>query len=151
MADLDISGYITRDELSLADLDLNTDTYKIIRDMWGPGVVQMEKQRVASPYINGSFPVSQKKQQVEMPLGIRVTGTGYTDCLNKVNTLLRAFEQFEYELSITVEGTEFKYTSEAADYSFGDGGMFQTFHMMAYKQEVRFLIPRRPTPLEGPM
>jgi hypothetical protein len=150
MSDLTVTGYVTRTELSLSNLTINDDTYKIIRDMWGPGVVQYDRQKVSSPYVNGDFLTNRKKAQVEMPLGIRVTGTSKIDCWNKVGTLLRAFEQFSYELSLTIDGTTFTYTCEAADYSVGDGGMFQTFHMKAYKQEVRLLIPRRPTPTEGP-
>lgn len=150
MADLTISGSVTRTELSLPDLTLNTDTYKIMRDGWGPGVVSMRRQKVSSPYVHGDFATSLVKEQVEVPLGIRVTGSGYTDCWNKVGTLLRAFEQFKYTLAIVIEGTTFTYECEAADYSVGDGGMFQNFHFMAYKQEVKFLIPRRPNPTTGP-
>lgn len=150
MTDLDVSGYVTRTELGLGNLALNTDTYKIIRDSWGPGVVEFERHKASSPYINGDFLISRRKAQVEMPLGIRVTGSTPTDCLNKVGTLLRAFEQFRYQLSLTIEGTTFRYNCESADYSVGDGGFFQAFHIRAYKQEVRLVIPRRPTPIEGP-
>jgi hypothetical protein len=149
MPDLTISGTITRTELSLAALDLNTGGYKIIE--WGPGAVEHEKMTVASAYIDGSFLMNSKKMQVESALGIRVTGSTQVDCWNKMGALLRAFEQFEYTLSIVMDGTTFTYTCDPADYAVGDGGLIQKFHLMAYKQEVKFLIPRRPTPTSGPV
>ncbi len=149
MADLAITGTVTRTELGLADLGLNTDAYKIIE--WGPGVVAQARMKVGSPYIHGDFLVAAKKEQVEMPLGVRVTGSTYIDCWNKVGTLLRAFEQFAFVVTVVQDGTTFQYTCESADYAVGEGGIVQKFHMMAYKQEVRFLIPRRPNPTTGPV
>lgn len=151
MADLTITGSVTRTELALADLALNDDTYKIIRGSWGPGEVVWRRQAVSSPYVDGSFLVNATRDQVTTPLGIRVTGSSRTDCMNKVGTLCRAFEQFSYELTITVDGTDFTYTCDPADYSWGEGGALQTFHIKAYKQEVNFMIPRSPIPVAGPV
>lgn len=148
VADLDISGSVTRTDLGLGDLTLNTDDLKITE--WGPGIVSWRRQKVSSAYVHGDFATSLVKEQVESPLGIRATGSSMTDCWNKIGTLIEAFSQFSYTLAVVIEGTTFTYECEAADYSTGDGGLFQKFHAMAYKQEIKFLIPRRPNPTTGP-
>ena len=150
MPDLDIAGFVTRDELSLADLDLNTDTYKIIRGGWGPGGVVWRRQTVQSPFSSGRYLTGRQKDQAVAPLAIRVTGTNEADCLGKVATLVAAFEQFEYQLSMTVETVTYTWNCECADWTFGEGGALQTFHLRAYKQEVVFEIPRHPVPVAGP-
>lgn len=147
MSTLDITGYVTRTELGSGNLDLNTDTYKIIT--WGPGEVQWERQTVGTPFFSGRYLVNARKVQMESLLGIRVTGLSKAHAQTELGALLAAFEQFEYELSITIEGVEHRYACEPADYSIGEGGQIQKFHLMSYKQEVTFTIPRMPKPVAG--
>lgn len=149
--DLSFTGYVTRTELALGNLTLNDSTYRVIRQAgWGPGDIEWDRQTVESPFIHGDFLVNAKKTQVTAPLGIRVTGSSRTDCQNKLATLLRAFEQFSYFISFTLEGVTWTWLCQPADYSVGDGGALQPFHLMSNKQEVRFSIPRYPTPYSGP-
>lgn len=150
MADLSLTGYVTRAELGLANLALNTSTYRVIENSWGPGEVTWRRQVTKSPFIHGELATQMIKETGNTPLGIRVIGSNPTDCFNKMNILLRAFDQFQYSLSFNLEGTIWGYICQAADYTVGEGGVIQKFHIKAYQQEVRFSIPRYPIPVSGP-
>lgn len=150
MANLDITGHVTRPELALPDLSLNTDRYKIIAEGLGPGVVVWDRKYATSPFVHGRYLTNAKKQQGTNILAVRVTGSDKNVVQTHLETLTNAFEQFEYELTTIVEGVTYTYACEPADYTIGNGGAWQRFHLMAYKQEVVFEIPRMPVPVAGP-
>lgn len=143
-----LSGSITRTELSLSALALNDDNYSIVE--WGPGELTWRRSSVGSPFVDGTYLVNAVKDQMSVSARIRVTGSNKGDCMNKVGTLLRAFEQSSYTLTVIVDGTTFSYACEPADWSWGEGGQFQKFHNEAYKQEIGLMIPRLPNALAGP-
>lgn len=149
MPDLVVTGHITRTELGLGNLALNDDTYKIIRGGFGPGEVTWRRQYAQSPFSPGRYLVNAQKDQGALNLAVRVTGSSEDNCLAAMATLVAAMEQFEYDLSMTIGTTTYTYTCEPADYSIGEAGQFQNFHLMAWKQELTAVVPRFPTPVAG--
>lgn len=151
MADLSIACSVTRTELSEADLSLeDPGKYSIIRDTLGPGAISWRRQTVTSAYVHGAVLVGAVKDTAVAPLGIRVIGSSDSSLMSRMSTLLAAFEQFTYNLSVTLNGQTWTWKCEPADYSVGDSGVFQDFHLRALQQEVRFSIPRHPIPVAGP-
>lgn len=143
-----LAATITRTELALSTLNLNSGGYKVIA--WGPGETIWRRSTVASAFIDGRFLVSAVKDQTSMLMAVRATGSSKADCMSKMGALIDAFEQFTYTLSAVIDGTTFSYSCEPADWSWGDSGEFQKFHNEAYKQEATFMIPRFPNQLAGP-
>ena len=151
MPDLSVSASVTRAEMSLAPLSIEVaNQYRIMRSTLGPGAVSWRKQTATSPYVHGAILVGAVKDIGLATLGVRVMAPSDSTLWARVDTLVRAFEQFTYDLSVTIDGSTFTWRCQPADYSVGDSGVFQEFHLMSHQQEVRFTIPRHPTPVAGP-
>lgn len=151
MADLDVSVLLTRPELSLTPLELNDEeNYTIIRNGIGLGSVVRKRLTSDSPWVEGRTLIHQVKEQVTVPLAVRVHGSSNNDLAVKVSNLLRALDQFSYRITVTIGGVVWgQYDCEAADYSVGDSGVFQDLHYRSLIQEVSAEIPRMPTPVSG--
>lgn len=152
-SDLDISYVITRTSLSLADLELNTDpgnTYRVITDSMGIGDVSHRRLTASSPWVPGEALIASVKEQVSMPLGIRVTGTTNATLKNNVVALINAFSQFSYTITVTLDSQTWGvYDCQPADFSVGSSGTYQNYHMIAFKQDVTLQIPRNPIVSSG--
>lgn len=151
MAELSIVASITRAELLLAPLPIEVPgQYQIIRETLGPGSISWRRQTARSAYVHGEVLVGLVKDITVSTLGVRVLGSSAATLWSRMNTLLRAFEQYSYDLSVTLDGQTFTWRCQAADYAVGESGVFQDFHLRSLQQEVRFSIPRHPTPVAGP-
>lgn len=151
MPEITLDASVTRTALALPDLDLEVlGTYQIIRDSTGPGGVTWRRQTATSPYVHGRTLVNAVMDVGEASLGIRVIGSNMAVLHSRLMTLLAAFEQYSYDLTVVISGETWRWRCECADYVVGDSGLFQDFHFRSLQQEVRFTIPREPIPLSGP-
>lgn len=149
MADLIIAASVSVE--GGGSLDLNDgETHKIMQGGWGPGSVVWRRQAISSVFAHGRYLTSAQKEQVISPLGVRTYGADEDGCLAAVGTLVAAFEQFSYELTMTIGATTFTWECEPADYMVGDSGAIQKFHLMSFQQETMFDIPHFPIPVAGP-
>lgn len=149
MADLATSGSVTRTELALAALSLQqAGAYEILPGT-GPGALSWRREVARSPMVHGEVLVGAVKDIQIAPLAIRVIGTTASQMWARVGELTAAFEQFSYSLSLVIGGVTFTWLCQCADWSSGDGGEFQKFHLMSHQTEVRFQIPRHPVPTAG--
>lgn len=141
---------VTRTELALGDLALEEEgVYKLMRDAVGPGDGSWRREVSKSAYVHGETLVGAVKDVMTAQLGVRVLASSISLLQTRVSTLLTAFSQFSYNLTITLDGSTWQWKCEPADYAIGDGGVFQDLHLLAYQQEVRLNIPRHPIPLQG--
>ena len=140
---------VTRTELALADLDLNDKTtYGVMAA--GPGAKSWRRQTAESPFMHGRALVGAVLDTEVAPLRIRVKGSTDSVLNTNLNALLRAFEQFTYDLTLTIEGVTYTWRCEPADYTIGDrGGEINTFVRLANQEWVSFEIPRNPIPVAG--
>lgn len=151
MTELAISASITRSELLLAPLSLEVPgQYQIMRSTLGPGAISWRRQTASSPFVHGQVLVNAVKDVATSTLGVRVIGGSASSLWSRIDTLLRAFEQFSFDLTVALDGQTFTWRCQAADYSVGESGVFQDFHLRSLQQEVQFSIPRHPTPVAGP-
>lgn len=148
---LNVTASVTRAELSLSPLSLEVpNVYSIIRESLGPGSTGWRRQTATSAYVHGEVLVGAVKSITMASLGVRVYGNSMSVMVSRLNDLIRAFEQFTYDLTVTIDGSTFTWRCQPADYSVGDNGNFQDHHLRAQQQEVHFSIPRHPTPVAGP-
>lgn len=150
MAELSVYGMVTRTELGQADLSLeDPGIYRIVSV--GPGPLSWRRERITSPYIHGESLVGAVKETAAMSLSIRVLGTSAASLNTRTATLLRAFEQFNYQLTLVLDGVIWTWDCQPADYAGGDGGEFEPNLLRAFQQVYRFSIPRDPVPIAGSM
>jgi hypothetical protein len=149
MADLAVDGSVTRTELALADLDLQQSGVYEILPGTGPGAMVWRREVARSPMVHGEVLVGAVKDVEIAQLRIRVTGTTASQLWSRVGDLTAAFEQFQYDLSLVIGGVTFTWVCQCADWTSGDGGEFQKFHLMSHQTDVTFQIPRHPVPTAG--
>lgn len=143
---MNLSVQITRTELGFGVLQINQDgIYKIIRDKFGPGEKTFRRKTTDSPWIAGRGLVAAVPDQMNATIGVRVLATNTADLHTRIRTLIEAFEQFSYQIIATIDGVTISdWTCEAADWTIGDGGQIQPFHIGAYQQEITFQVPHFP-------
>lgn len=133
--------------LSALNLE-NPGSYQMVSA--GPGAVSWRMTFVDAPYVDGAFLVAAAKGITRAPLVIRSFGTSRTDLNNKVDALLRAFEQFTYQLTITIDGQAHVWDCMPADYGAQGTGEWDPDRMRQLHQDYAFQIPRQPNALTGP-
>lgn len=150
MPNLTITGTITRTELALADLAFqDAGVYQVVSA--GPGALGWRREVATSPYVHGETLVSAVKDVGRAPLVVRALGTSASQLDTRIAALVRAFEQFSYSITLTIDGVVKTWTCEPADYAPGDSGTLDKFGLMAKMQEIHFDIPRHPVPVAGSM
>lgn len=147
-----LAGSVTRQTVPggpLAALALeNAGSYRIVSV--GPGGTSWRREFVDSPDVDGAFLVAAAKGLTTAPLVIRVYSTSRTDQNNKVDALLRAFEQFSYQLTITIDGQAQTWDCMPADVAAMRSGEWDPIRIRARQQDYAFQIPRQPNALAGP-
>jgi hypothetical protein len=140
------SSYITRASLSLGNLDIDTDPYKLGQENLDPGEVSWRRQWATSPFVHGSIEVNKTKDISRGTLDVLVDGAGSESTLrSEVATLITAFSQSSYELHLTVNSTDWAWSCFAADYAVN----FDNWRMSSIAI-CKFSIFRKPIPVAGP-
>jgi hypothetical protein len=146
--DLAITSTISRTELALPALSLNDHTTYTLIGI-GPGAVTWKRQYASSVFVHGDVLVNAVKGHGNLPMMVRVKGTTQAAVDTNLAALLRALDQFSYQLSITIAGVTWTWNCDLADYSVDDGGEFSKFYKLAKQTIVTAQIPRNPIPVAG--
>lgn len=145
MANIQTDGVITRTELALSNLAFTpVNGYYIQRNGFGPGEVGNRSTFVESPYVIGKIQTHVVKDLQTSTLTIRVEGDDQEDLFDKMTELCEAFEQFNYTLTIIINGTTFTYSCYTADYAVGEGGQLDDLMLRSNMQMITFDIPHQP-------
>ncbi len=149
---LSIAGLVTRPELGLGDLTItggskSTPGYDI--QSFNTGALSWRKITTHSPFVHGEQLVHAVKDVKTVELSIVVFGSTAADLHSRIATLARAFEQFTYQLSVTMDSVEYRYTCEPADYRAGSGEGFNKFLLAAHQQVMSLQIATSPIPIAG--
>lgn len=155
MSDLTIVASVTRQTVPggpLAALSLeNPGAYRVVA--LAPGGIVWRRHTAESKWVHGRTLISAIKDAAQLGLVLRVYGS--TQAALEVNTatLLAAFEQWSYDLAVSVDGVAHSWRCEPADYgpAGGEDDGWDRFSLMAFQQAYRFTIPRAPVPLAGSM
>lgn len=142
--------YVTRDELSLADLTLTdyANGYEVVEDSLNAGQVSWRRSLVRSPFVDGAYETNAVRELVEGgTIAVDVNAANQTTLQSRVTTLINAFSQSTYELHVTLDGIEWAWTCMRADYAVGVASDDIRFGLTA---PVAFQFPRQPVPVNGP-
>jgi hypothetical protein len=143
--ELSFAVTVSRDLLALADLDINDHLTYYVSPQFLGGQVQWSRQQATSPFVDGSVTVSRFRQTVTEQIAIEVlAGTGAGLKAN-VDTLIDAFMQDSFILTVVSDGATYAYTCEAADYQLAWTGP----RMIGHQAQVVLSVPRSPVALAG--
>jgi hypothetical protein len=141
-----VDAYVTRTELGLGNLDLINDTYKIEGEtgieFGGRG---WRRNMVDSPFVHGSYPVTQVMDNATVILSLQVRAASLAALETAIAAVVAAFSQFEYDLYLILDDTTWAWRCYAADIVVGS----EDERMAQYNVNVRMSIPRAPIPLDG--
>lgn len=147
-ATLALTGSITRTDLGLGQLSLDVDgTYSIVS--FSEGGVSWRRKAVDGKYQAGRRLTQAQKDTVTDVLLIRVYGSSWAEVNNRAGTLMAAFSQFTYQLTVTINGVVRTAECEPADMDVvGEDSRRKglTFENM---RELQFSIPRDPRLIAG--
>jgi hypothetical protein len=148
MPELDLVVTVTRSGLipPLGQLDINDGTNYVFTRGFEVGAVSWRKEAATSPYVHGRVVVHEVKDAVESRLGVMVRGTSAEEVDQNLETLLQAFtQQYNYELRVTVDGQDYHWRCERADYNVG----FMTEFLAARALPVALTFMRHPIQVQG--
>lgn len=146
MADLSVVAKVTRASLGLGDLNINDrTTYTLAGPQIMGGTVAWDRQQVSAPWVDGEITVARRRGNVMEPLAVYVAGTNQSSLNSNIQTLIAAFTQDRYTLSITIGGQQHDWDCESADYSV----QVSAPHLKSLYVPVTFQIMRKPAPLTG--
>lgn len=131
---------ISRTELGLSDMSLNTSPYVVSKEGVRPGDTAWRRDRVKSPYVHGEVMINAVREQAEAQIGVEVIEDTYSAIQSSIRTLVEAFSQTEYTLDIQMSTTSYKWQCNAADYSIS--WVSERWH--ALRVGVAFSMPRYP-------
>lgn len=146
MTDLSVVAKVTRSLLGLGDLNINDhSTYRLAGPQVMGGTVSWDRRQVSSPWVEGDITVSRRRTNVMDQITVYVDGANMAGVNTNLQTLITAFTQDRYTLSITVGSQQFAWDCEAADYQV----TYDTPHLKSLYVPVVFTVPRRPVALSG--
>lgn len=151
MTDMTLSVVVTRAELSLSNLELQdpANGYSIYKI--GPGAVSWRRETAKAMYAHGGTLVTAVKDLQVFPMGVRVRASSAATKETRLAVLLAAFSQFSYTVITTINGIDYTWVCQPADWSTGEGGEFDKFYEMVHMTQVDLSITRSPTPSTGVM
>lgn len=144
---MNVTGSITRTELSLGALTLGSGDYLILAEGMDFGPVTWRRQEARSPFIHGAIPTGQTKDITSAMMGIRVLGTTQSQLASNIDALVDAVSQWTYQINLDLDGTDYTWQCYSADYAVGASD--DRFDLLDV--EVRLVIPRSPVPVAGPL
>lgn len=142
-----VTATVTRTELGLAALALQDATYGIIQDSLDLGQVAWRRELATSPFAAGALEVGAVQEQGSGSLLVKVTGSSHSDLQSKVSTLVSAFKQASYTLTVNFDATAYAWSCQRADYSL----TFDVPMRQRYIARVALTFPRSPIASSGPI
>lgn len=118
--------------------------YIVGNDIMG-AMVTYDRQTVSSPYVNGDITVHRRRGTVSEKFSVYVLGDTQTELQTNIRTLIQAFSQDKFNLSLMLDGIEWSYMCEASDYQVE----WANTNFFAQKVKVTFTLLRSPIALVG--
>ena len=145
MTDLSISALVSRDLLSLGDLNINASPYRLAGPQTLGGEQRFDRKVVSSPFVDGEVTVHRRRTNVTDQIVVYVSGTDSATLFANMRTLIDAFTLDRFTVQLNIGTSVNQWDCEAADYSV----VVDTPHMVAKYGVVQFNVPRKPVALAG--
>lgn len=139
--DLIMSVEVSRDSMGLDPLEINDhlDYAFASPELFG-GQQAWERKQTNSPYVDGDFTVTRRRQNVTEDINIEVFGANNSEVTSNARKLINAFSQDSFTVTLCLNQVYSEYTCEAADYKvIGTGPRW-----VAKQIQVVLSVPRKP-------
>lgn len=141
---LGTTASVTRSLLGLGNLDINDHvSYVLSYGILGANT-SWERNQVKSQWVDGDVTVSRRRGNVIEPMVFHVYGNDQSDLQSNISTLIDAFIQDSFTMTIDLDGSTYQYSCESADHSVEWG-----YKMHSAMTTVTFQVPRKPIALAG--
>src|SRR6478735_9822764 len=117
MPDIDLSVQVNRSLLALDPLELADGKPYFVASQFMGTAVSWDRQMVSSRWVDGDWTVSRRRANVTEQIAIEVIGGDMATLRAAMTTLIEAFTQDHYTLTVIINGVVFAYDCEAADYT----------------------------------
>lgn len=144
--DVDLSVTVSRDLLGLSPLEIATSPDYYIGLQFLGAQVQWERQQITSPWLDGAVTVSRHRGMVTEQIAVEILATSLNTLRAKMLTLIRAFIQDSYQMTVHAENATRIYQCEAADYQ---DASWTTPRMSGAQGQIVLSVPRQPLLVGG--
>ena len=141
---LTVAATVTRTDLGMSSLNINDHSNYILGTQILGGAVAWERNQVSSPWVDGDITVSRRRPNVQENIQVNILGTNQATMLTNIKTITEAFSQNSFTLTVTMSGSVYQYSCEAADYT-----VEWSVKMHSNQCMVSFMLPRKPIALAG--
>lgn len=146
MSDIDISVTVSRDALGLPPLEIASAIDYYCTPQFLGAAVQWDRQQVSSRWLDGDVTTARRRKSVTEQIGVEVRGPNLKAVQTSINTLIDAFCQDSFTLTVTADGAVRAYACEAADYQ---DLSWTTPRLAGAAGQVLLQVPRQPVALKG--
>jgi hypothetical protein len=146
MPDVNISAVLNRDLLGLSPLEIANGNPYLLGTQFLGAAVTWDRQTVSSRWVDGDYTVSRRRANVSEQIAVEVVAPNMLSLRTAMTTLIEAFTQDHFTMTVTVNGVIFAYDCEAGDYT---NAMWNTPRLAASRGQVVFTVPRRPIAAAG--
>jgi hypothetical protein len=148
ISELTVVATVTRAGLTPPAAELNIDdgvNFALGRSV-RIGAVTWRREVAQSPFVEGRIPVHEVKDSSESSIVVLCLGATHAALQANIGTLLEAFtQQYTYEVRLQIEGSDYHWVCERADYEVG----WITETIAARVVPVNLTFHRAPTPVAG--
>lgn len=146
VTDIDLSVKVSRDALGLAALELTQAPYYVAATPFLGTAITWDRQTVNSRWVDSDYTTSRRRGTIQEQMAVEVQCDTMFDLQNAMQTLVDAFTQDNYTLTVTVDGQIWAYDCEAADYT---NLMWTAPRLSACQGQMLLAVPRRPVAVSG--
>lgn len=138
---------VTRTELGLSALSIHDGTTYFIR-AFQPGKVPIRREEAKSPLVVATVEIGSVKDDALATMLVQVRGASHSAVQSSISTLISAFSQNEYTLTVSIDGTAYAWTCRKAQYGLDDFDFAFRHRLFAH---VDLTFPRSPVSVSGPI
>lgn len=146
MTDIGLTVVLTREALSLPDLQLNDYlSYYTGADSLAQLPQTWNRQQVSSSFCDGAVTVSRTRAQLMIPLAVEVLGDTPAELKANMAALKQALSQDSFNLAWAIGEAAYQYQGEAADYT----EVYSPARLAAHQAQLQCSVPCLPLELIG--
>lgn len=146
MADIALSITVSRTLLGLPPLEIGyNEDYYVAAEFLG-GQVTWQRTKITSPWVDGEVTTQRFRLNPTETIGVEIVAETQQQLDLGTEEVLAAFLQDNFVLTVTVDGGQYSYACEAADYT---AAQWTTPRLTAKQGQILFSLPRQPVQLSG--
>jgi hypothetical protein len=137
---------VTRSLLGLSPLEIASSPDYYIGTQFLGAQVQWERQQVSSSWLDGAVTVNRHRQMVTEQIAVEILDDDLNSVRSKMITLIQAFVQDNFRMTVVAGNSTRIYQCEAADYQ---DASWTTPRMAGAQGQILFSVPRQPVLIGG--